>query len=377
MGMENLENLQTQAEKTAEETGAVEPVETVEEEKQAFIPVMGVNKKSKLVGLLVFLLLVFAASDYTALSFAIDDDMLYALFAIVPVFILAVVLFFLKHGMSSINVTEKFVYGKSVFGKSFSLPIGEQLIVTESKFSGVKLTVGTSSVVVSFVDNREVVCKALKDAGASVLVTLLPDENAVLSSAPDESKIKLHVIFTMISAFMADLFMTISAIWYNSPGNTRVWTSTTYDYEYIYGYWYKIPDYNYHYGKYYYFEEMFTSYISMAFSLICLVLLIVLIARLSNKLTIGTDFVTGTKFFGKSERMNIDNINDIKSNELGSSVSFKFNGKKKTYCYIKNHAFVSAKMQNAKLEKFKARQEAAKAEKENVAESDPVATAEE
>ncbi len=355
--MENINDSQVQVPETTEA-----PETTEVQETKTFVPVRGINKKSKLVGLLAFLLAVFTVSDYTALSFAIDDDMLFGLFAIVPVFLLAVLIFFIKNATSSITVAQEYVHGKSAFGKSFSLKIDKSLVVTESKFNGIKIASGLNSVTVPFIDNREDVCKALHEAGASVLVTLIPDENVIVSSVPDSGKVKLHVMFTMLSAFLADVFMTISALWYNSSANTRVWTSTTYDYEYIYGYWYKIPDYNYHYGKYYYFEEMFTSYISMAFSLICLILLIVLFVRLSNKLTVSPDFVTGTKFFGKTEKMNIDSINNIKSNAVGSSVSFSFGGKKKSYSYIGNNSFIAMKIQNAKLEKFNARKTAAEAE---------------
>lgn len=196
------------------------------------------------------------------------------------------------------------------------------------------------------VDNRDEICKELKKSGFAVDENIVPDENTVVFSEPNVRLSNQYKISSAIFLLLADIFMTISAIWYDASGYWDIYTTTSYYYYYGYHIPYEVP--HEVYRHYWYPEEMFTTYLAIACLLVSLGVFIAYVIKANNKMSVSPATVTGINSFGKAVKMPVEFISNASVKSFDSSIAVTYLGKTHKYFMFSNNIALAQAINEAK-----------------------------
>ena len=166
---------------------------------------------------------------WLAISFGIDDDLIFALPFIVLPFIIGLLVGHFATSKLQLDIFPNCLTGIHFFNKSFSLPIVTIQSVKPYGINGIKILCKSGKTYnFSYITNRDAVCNAMANIGISVDITLINDSNSIITSEPDIKKHNLLKKLLITLPWLGDIFLTISTLWYNSYGNTYYHTYTAY-----------------------------------------------------------------------------------------------------------------------------------------------------
>lgn len=284
---------------------------------------------------------------YTAVSMCIDDDLLVVLPIIMVVFIIAELLFHFLQVKVSLTVSQGIVSGTSANRKNFSFAAEQIMSVKNCGINGLCFSDSLGRKYKFFsVDNRDEICTELKKSGFAVDKNIVPDENAVVFSEPDVKLLNQYKISSAIFLLLADILMTISAIWYDASGYWGTYTTTSYYYYYGYQIPYEVSHPIYRHS--WYPEEMFTTYLAIACLLVSLCVFIAYIIKANNKMSVSPATVTGVNSFGKSVKMPVEFISNASVKSFDSSIAVTYLGKTHKYFMFSNNIALAQTINEAK-----------------------------
>lgn len=295
------------------------------------------------------LYMFFVSWAYTSVSLCFDDDLLIGLPFIVGITVIVLIVFACRTSKTELNINADGISGKEFFGKAFAIPAINIRTVQNYGINGINIIDSFGKMYkLSYIANRDEVCTALSKIGVAVDMSLISDENAVMLSTVDAHKQHLFKIFSAVSMALANVFITISAIWFNSPGNSYYYEETYYTYVYGYQIPYTVPSHRISWWP----EEMFTTYIAMAFALICIVLAIIYFVYANNRVSISPTMFRGVNGFGKVSLFPCEQITGANIASGNSSLSVNRMGKVHKYYWLKNYTYLCATIGDIKTGKF-------------------------
>lgn len=115
----------------------------------------------------------------------------YIIYALIPVAVYGLVLLFVKFfwNVIELNVTDKRVYGKTVFGKRVDLPLDSISSISKMKlFNGISIATSSGRISFNFIANSEEVYSVISNLLVSRQNNKKNDKNDDISGGADEIK---------------------------------------------------------------------------------------------------------------------------------------------------------------------------------------------